>query len=270
MTIAAISRRRPVSRAAAGSPQRGVWKGAYDTTVTVLERFEGERPDSTQQAEIPPDWLSPARKSASAGWTAPGCGSTRWWLRGSRGFARRLPRAGRDASPRFRLTIPVIDAPNWSVCSPTLRRNQGFLSRTLGIGKTEVPDWLATRFMDGTVQIGKLTVGETDLNRVRARVRWSGARVELLGVEARVENGAAFGRVSADLAGSVPIYRMDFHLDSFDFEGGRSKPMESSGPPVRAVSCYRGFGPKARSAAMDSTSAKRPPVAICWRVRGCG
>ena len=123
---------------------------------------------------------------------------------------------------RFRLTIPAIDAAELErLLLPTLQRNRGFLERTLGIGKTEVPDWLATRFMDGTVQIGRLSLGPTELSRVRARVRWSGARVELLDVEAGVEGGAAYGRVSADLAGRVPVYKMDFHLDSYDFEGGK-------------------------------------------------
>ena len=75
--------------------------------------------------------------------------------------------------------------------------------------------------MDGTLQIGRLRFGDKELRRLRARVRWSGARVDLLGVEASVENGAAYGRASVDLAGRVPVYRMDFHLDSFDFEGGK-------------------------------------------------
>jgi hypothetical protein len=123
---------------------------------------------------------------------------------------------------RFRLAIPEVDAAELErLLMPTLRRDQGFFARTLGIGKAEVPAWMATRFMDGTVQIGKLTVGERELNQVRARVRWSGTRVDLLGVEAQVENGHAYGRVSADLTGRAPAYRIDFHLDGLDFEGGK-------------------------------------------------
>jgi hypothetical protein len=123
---------------------------------------------------------------------------------------------------RFRLTIPRADASELErLLMPTLRHDEGFLSRTLGIGTAAAPDWLASRFMDGTVQIGKLTVGEKELSRIHARVRWSGTRVELLAVEARVENGSAYGRVGVDISGRLPAYRIDFHLDSLDFEGGK-------------------------------------------------
>ena len=229
MTIAAI--RTQAARLPAPlleALRAGVWKGALryhrDGTGAASEGWSGQI--QLSQAEIPlPGLAEPLHvKSASARLD----GAKLWVdkmvarvgdvdLQGDYHYE-----PGAIHPHRFRLTIPVIDAAELErLLMPTLRRNQGFLSRTLGIGKAEVPDWLATRFMDGTVQIGKLTIGEKELSRVRARVRWSGTRVELLGVEARVENGTAFGRVSADLVASVPVYRMDFHLDSFDFEGGK-------------------------------------------------
>src|SRR5207249_4134551 len=50
---------------------------------------------------------------------------------------------------RFRLAIPRIDAAELELLlAPTLRRKQGFLARTLGFGRAEVPKWLAQRFAD--------------------------------------------------------------------------------------------------------------------------
>ena len=75
--------------------------------------------------------------------------------------------------------------------------------------------------MDGTVQIGLLTAGETTLSQLRFRVRGNGARVDLADMEARMENGMAHGRASVDLAGRVPVYRLNFLLNAVDFKGGK-------------------------------------------------
>ena len=241
MTIAAIrsqAARLPAPLLEALSA--GVWKGALRyhhqqsrdssldregaAALPVSEGWSGEI--QLNQAEIPiPGLAEPLHvKSATAR-----LDGARLWVDKMvarvgevdlQGEYRYEPGAARPH--RFRLNIPSIDAAELErLLLPTLRRDQGFLERTLGIGKTEVPGWLAARFMDGTLQIGRLKLGETELRRLRARVRWSGARVDLLGLEASVENAAAYGRASADLAGRVPVYRMDFHLDSFDFEGGK-------------------------------------------------
>jgi len=123
---------------------------------------------------------------------------------------------------RFHFTIPAIDAAELErLLMPSLRRDQGFLARTLGFGKAEIPEWLAQRYMDGTVQIGELTVGDTVFTKVRSRVRWSGARMEAGDIQAQVENGAAYGRLLLDLTGRVPVYGASFHLDAVDFRGGK-------------------------------------------------
>jgi hypothetical protein len=240
MTIAAIrtqAARLPAPLLEALSA--GVWKGALryhhapqteprasasDSSGAESEGWSGEI--QLNQAEIPIPGLAEPLRVKSA--TARLDGAKLWVDKmvarigtvDLQGDYRYEPGATRPH--RFRLTIPAIDAAELErLLLPTLRRDQGFLERTLGIGRTEAPGWLATRFMDGTLQIGRLKLGDTELRRLRARVRWSGARVDLLGMEAAVENGAAYGRASADLAGRVPVYRMDFHLDSFDFEGGK-------------------------------------------------
>ncbi len=163
---------------------------------------------------------------------------------------------------RFRLTIPKIDGAELErLLLPTLRRNQGFLARTLGIGKPEVPDWLANRFMDGTIQIGKLTVGDKELNDVRARVRWSGPQAELLDGEARLENGMAYGRIAANLTGREPVYNVSFHLDSLDFKGGK---MDADGR-IRTS----GLGPELLANAHSEGSFSGRELDICKTASGC-
>jgi len=204
----------------------GVWKGKlrYRRGPDIQEGWSGQI--QLARAEIPlPGLAEPLRvRSASARLD----GARLWVDR----MVARIGEAdlagdyryepGAVHPHRFRLTIPTIDAAELErLLTPTLRRNQGFLARTLGIGKPEVPDWLAQRFMDGTVQIGELTVGETALNQVRSRIRWNGAQVELNDLEARMENGSAYGRARVDLTGRTPMYRLNFRLDSMDFQGGK-------------------------------------------------
>ena len=94
-----------------------------------------------------------------------------------------------QAVARLRDRIPTLRLHLWGHGDDLAQFQE--LARTLGIGKPEIPDWLATRFMDGTVQIGELAVGDTALTRLRFRVRGSGARVDLADMEARLENGSA-------------------------------------------------------------------------------
>jgi hypothetical protein len=281
MTIAAIrdqAARLPAPLLAALSA--GVWKGALryhrapqSRDSNAAEGWSGQI--QLSQAEIPLPGLAEPLHVKSA--TARLDGAKLWVDKmvarvggvDLQGEYRYEPGAIRPH--RFRLNIPAIEGAELErLLLPTLRRNQGFLERTLGIGKTAVPEWLATRFMDGTVQIGRLTLGATELRRVRARVRWSGAWVELLGVEAGVEGGAAYGRVSADLAGRVPIYRMDFHRDSFDFEGGKIDAdgvIGTSGAGSQLLSQMRSQGSfSGRGLDIGQTVS----AAICWRGRGSG
>jgi hypothetical protein len=163
---------------------------------------------------------------------------------------------------RFRLTIPQIDASELErLLLPTLRRDQGFLARTLGIGKSEIPNWLAARFMDGTVQIGEFTAGDKSLNELRLRVLWNGARVDFTDMQARVENGSAQGRLSVDLAGRAPAYRMNFAVDSVDFKGGK---IDANG-----VVRTSGTGAELMSRMRSEGSFTGRALDICKSASGC-
>lgn len=163
---------------------------------------------------------------------------------------------------RFRLTVPRIDAAALErLLMPTLRRDQGFFARTLGFGKPEVPQWLATRFMDGTIHIGALTFGAGELHDLRARIRWSGVRVDLLDAEARLENGTAYGRLTANLAARLPSYRLSYHLDSLDFNGGK---VDADGSLETA-----GLGPELLSNVHAEGSFSGRELELCKSASGC-
>jgi hypothetical protein len=267
MTIAAI--RTHAARLPAPlleALRSGVWKGKlrYRRGPDIEEGWSGQI--QLAKAEIPlPGLADPLRvRSATARLDGPRLWVDKMVARvGAADLAgdyRYEP--GAIHPHRFRLTIPEIEASELErLLMPTLRRNQGFLARTLGIGKSEIPAWLAERFMDGTLQIGQLTVGDAELSRVRFRVRQNGARVDLTDMEARLENGSAYGRVSLDLAGRIPAYRVNFVLDSIDFKGGK---IDASGV-IRTAGTGRELLTRIRSEGSFTGRA----LDICKTASGC-
>lgn len=129
------------------------------------------------------------------------------------------------ASPRphrFHLSIPSIPAAELErLLMPTLKRNSGLIARALHLGRAPVPDWLRDRHMDGSIQIGVVDAPGVDISKLRARVLWDGTRVEVADIEARVNNGTLDGRLSVNLRGSRPVYRLSSRLKSVEWNGGR-------------------------------------------------
>jgi hypothetical protein len=98
---------------------------------------------------------------------------------------------------RFTLLIPRAD---WAEASRLLEpslRTSSFLSRTLGLPGGAVPDWILERRAEGVIRIGQLTANSTEIGPVKARMRWSGARVEFEDVEAGSMRGAVSGEFTA-------------------------------------------------------------------------
>jgi hypothetical protein len=115
--------------------------------------------------------------------------------------------------------------------------------------------------MDGTVQIGEFTAGDKSLNELRLRVLWNGARVDFTDMQARVENGSAQGRLSVDLAGRAPAYRMNFAVDSVDFKGGK---IDANG-----VVRTSGTGAELMSRMRSEGSFTGRALDICKSASGC-
>ena len=95
---------------------------------------------------------------------------------------------------------------------PTLRRSSGLIARALG--RTGVPDWMRLRQVDGSLQIGELTIGASTLRHIRARVLWDVGRVELDNLQATLDQAKIVGRLGINLRGSVPVYRFSGKVKS--------------------------------------------------------
>ncbi|MCX6620286.1 MAG: hypothetical protein NTY38_04275, partial [Acidobacteria bacterium] len=115
---------------------------------------------------------------------------------------------------RFRLVAPEVRAADLErLLLPALQRSQGFLSRTLRIGKAPIPEWLKERRAAGVVQVGTLHLGQTVISDVHADVIWDSIRVQLLGVVAKVDGADVNGTLLVDLTGNVPEYQGSLRMD---------------------------------------------------------
>ena len=171
---------------------------------------------------------------------------------------------------RFHLTIPAIDAAELErLLMPTLRRDQGFLARTLGFGRAEIPDWLA-RALHGW-------------NCADRRADGGGHRFLSSSVALALERRAPGGRrhpgacgkwrgLWACASGSErPRACLSRQLspDSVDFKAVRSTLTGPCRRTVSEASCWPGCVRRARSTAARWTSARRRRAATAWSGRGC-
>jgi hypothetical protein len=123
---------------------------------------------------------------------------------------------------QVQLSVPRLDCGEVErILLPTLRRSEGLLARTLGLGRTPIPPWLAERRAEVTVEAGGLELGELSAQDLRARLRWDGTNVELDDLEVRMAGGLLRGKLAVDLSRVVPAYRFAAQLDSVAFSAGR-------------------------------------------------
>lgn len=120
---------------------------------------------------------------------------------------------------RFRLRAASVDAAAMETeLMPTLRRGEGLLARALG--RASVPDWLQERSVDGTLQIDRLELAGYELENVRARLLWDGARVSLDGLQATLDRASVTGKLSIALRGPRPSYKLAARLKGLTWQGG--------------------------------------------------
>ena len=135
----------------------------------------------------------------------------------ARGEYRYEPAAARPH--RLRMIVDDLDAAELErLLMPALRRG-GLIARA--IGRVPVPGWLADRHVDGTLQIGALTIGDTRLEHVRARLQWDALKAELTAIQARLENGTLTGALTVNLRGARPAYRLVSRLRAMDCKSGK-------------------------------------------------
>jgi hypothetical protein len=138
---------------------------------------------------------------------------------------------------RVRLRAAKLDATaleaEWM---PTLRRDRGLLARALG--RSNLPDWLKQRDVDGTVQVDDLLLAGAHLANVRAHVLWDVARVEFENIQAKLDNAAISGALVVNLRGTRPAYRLDAKVKGLTWQAGKldgQGVIETSGTGLQLV-----------------------------------
>jgi hypothetical protein len=102
---------------------------------------------------------------------------------------------------------------------PTLRRSTNLFARALG--RPMVTDWLKQRDVEGTLEIDDLALGGAHLENLRARVVWDVARVQLEGIQAKLDRAAIAGKLDINLRGSRPAYKLTAKVKGLNWQSGK-------------------------------------------------
>ncbi len=207
------------------TPQ-GTWRGwaRYEWARDEVGQWSGEY--ELQNARIPVEGLAEPLKVQSAAVSLNGKRVTVNRFRAKVGAIaftgdyRWEP--GTVRPHKFHLTIPAADAAELQrILAPTLLRDRGFFARTLRLGDAPVPEWLKARRADGTVTIGALTFGDTQVYVDTARLLWDAAQVRIVDLGARLDQASLTGDLDVDLAGGAPHYRFEGKLNDLAYMGGK-------------------------------------------------
>ena len=176
---------------------------------------------------------------------------------------------------KFHLIVPKVDAAELQrVLTPSLERDGGFFARTLGLGSVPLPEWLKTRRADGTITIGALTFGETQVRVDSARVLWDASQVRFigfngLGFNGLIDQAPLTGELTISLLGREPHYRFEGKLNDVAYRGGKldfEGSAEADGPLLLATAHAEGHL-HGRSIAF-SPDAEFRSVAACFELSG--
>jgi hypothetical protein len=121
---------------------------------------------------------------------------------------------------RVRLRAEKVDAAELEAeLLPSLRRDRSLLARALG--RSSIPDWMKDRALEGTVQVDDLELEGAHLSNVRAGLRWDTARVEMDGLQAKLDKAAITGRLIIGLRGVQPTYRLTGKVKGLPWQSGK-------------------------------------------------
>jgi|HubBroStandDraft_1064217.scaffolds.fasta_scaffold03899_6 hypothetical protein len=134
---------------------------------------------------------------------------------------------------RLRIRIPEADAGEMEgLLMPTLRHNRGLIARALSLGRATLPEWLADRHVDATVQIGSLRLAGAEARDLQAHLLWDAAKVEFADIRGSLDGGRITGILSVGLRGGRPTYRLEAHAKGVAWKSGTvdaETVLESSG-----------------------------------------
>ncbi len=106
------------------------------------------------------------------------------------------------------------------ILMPALRRERGFLSRTLGLGRVPVPLWMQERRSQGILEIRSFHVAGLRVERMKARVFWDQAKLHITDFTASLRNGSVNGHMTVDLQGAEPVYEVNAAVRGMRWKDG--------------------------------------------------
>jgi hypothetical protein len=75
--------------------------------------------------------------------------------------------------------------------------------------------------MEGTVQVGSVTLAGTRISKLRARLLWDGVRARIDNLTARVEEGTATGVLTVNLRAPKPSYLLTGRVRTMNCKSGK-------------------------------------------------
>jgi hypothetical protein len=83
-----------------------------------------------------------------------------------------------------------------------------------------VTEWLRHRSVDSTIQIDDLVLAGAHLGNFRGRLLWDVARVQVEGIQARLDGSPVTGKLDVNLRGSRPNYRLTAKVKGIAWQSG--------------------------------------------------
>jgi hypothetical protein len=144
----------------------------------------------------------------------------------------------------LRVHAATLDAADLEAeLGPTLSRSHGIIARALG--RTSVPDWLEQRAVDGNIQVDDLLLGGAHLENLRGRLLWDVARVQLDGLQAKLDGAAIAGSLNINLRGARPVYRLTGSVKGLNWQSGKldgKGTLETSGEGLQLLTNLKSEG----------------------------
>ena len=147
---------------------------------------------------------------------------------------------------RLHIKIPEADAEELEqLLMPTLRHSSGLIARALSLARTSLPEWLAGRHVDATVQIGALHLGDAEVSALETHLLWDAAKAEFTDIRATLDGGRVTGVLAVGLRGNRPIYLLQAHAKGVEWKSGKvdaDTVLESSGTGLELLARLHSSG----------------------------
>ncbi|MFL6415582.1 MAG: AsmA family protein, partial [Bryobacteraceae bacterium] len=105
-----------------------------------------------------------------------------------------------------------------TMLAPTLE-SKSWLSR-LGVTRRSIPQWLASRDLEGDLNINNFGISDTELGKLSAHFLWQGTTIEVLSLQVKMPEGTLQTEGKISLSASTPRFDFKGSVTDFPWRGG--------------------------------------------------